>query len=103
MESVDFNINSFLSNMSISEFNNKCTDDKDFNYKTEFNYESELNNLIENNNKEYVQLKENIELLHEIIFELEQKEQKIKDKLNYLEKIQDNSIKLFSEISRKKY
>ncbi len=88
MDSEYFNIDSFLSNTSLIE-------------KSDIDYNYELHEIKENNYKEYEQLKENLNLVNEIIIELEEKANKIEKELNYIEQVHDISIKLFAELSQK--
>jgi hypothetical protein len=84
MDTDSLSINSFL---SITE--NKV------------DYKSILNKIKDDNLAEYLQLKDNINIVDEIICELKEKQKKIEDELKYLNETQENIIQLFSEITRK--
>jgi hypothetical protein len=64
-------------------------------------YKSILNKIKDDNLEEYLQLKDNINIVDEIICELKEKQKKIEDELKYLNETQENIIQLFSEITRK--
>ena len=64
-------------------------------------YKSILNKIIDDNLEEFLQLKDNINIVDEIICELKEKEKKIEEELKYLNETQENIIQLFSEITRK--
>ncbi len=84
MDTESLSINSFL---SITE--NKV------------DYKSILNKVKDDNLIEFLQLKDNINIVNEIICELQEKENKIEEEIKYLEDMQQNIIQLFSEITRK--
>ena len=62
---------------------------------------NEIRNIIKNNKFEYLQLKENIELVNEIIIDLEERHKKILDYITYLKNIKINANNLFTDISKK--
>ncbi len=84
MDTESLSINSFL---SISE--------------NKIDYKSILNKVKDDNLIEFLQLKDNINIVNEIICELQEKEKKIEEEIKYLEDMQQNIIQLFSEITRK--
>lgn len=84
MDTESLSINSFL---SITE--NKV------------DYKGILTKIIDDNLAEYLQLKDNINIVEEIICELKEKETKIEEELKYLDDMQQNIIQLFSEMTRK--
>jgi hypothetical protein len=84
MNTDSFSINSFL---SITE--NKV------------DYKSILNKIKDDNLSEFLELKDNINIVQEIICELKEKEKEIEGELKYLDNMQYNIIQLFSEITRK--
>jgi hypothetical protein len=84
MDTESLSINSFL---SITE--NKV------------DYKSILNKVKDDNLIEFLQLKDNINIVNEIICELQEKENKIEEEIKYLEDMQQNIIQLFSEMTRK--
>ena len=65
-------------------------------------YTHTLNKLKEENKKKYDELTNNIFMLEEIIEELENKTNKILNDINYLEKIFNNSLNLFIDITKNK-
>jgi hypothetical protein len=84
MNTESLSINSFLS----------ITENK-------FDYKSTLNKIIDDNMAEFLQLKDNKNIVEEIICELKEKETKIEDEIKYLDEMQQNIIQLYSEMTRK--
>ncbi len=84
MNTESLSINSFL---SITE--NKV------------DYKSILIKIIDDNLGEFLQLKDNINIVEEIICELKEKETKIEEEIKYLDEMQQNIIQLYSEMTRK--
>lgn len=66
-------------------------------------YTTTLNKLKEDNKKKYDELTNNIVMLEEIIEELENKINKILNDINYLEKIFNDSLNLFIDITKNKF
>ncbi len=64
-------------------------------------YKSILNKIKEDNLTEFLQLKNNINIVDEIICELKEKEKEIDEEIKYLNETQQNIIQLFSEMMRK--
>ena len=64
-------------------------------------YKSILTKITDDNLAEYLQLKDNMNIVEEIICELKEKETKIEEELKYLDEMQQDIIQLFSEITRK--
>ena len=64
-------------------------------------YKSILNKIKDDNLIEFLQLKDNINIVDEIICELKEKEKEIDEELKYLNETQQNIIQLFSEMMRK--
>ena len=84
MNTESLSINSFLS----------ITENK-------FDYKSTLNKIIDDNMAEFLQLKDNKNIVEEIICELKEKETKIEEEIKYLDEMQQNIIQLYSEMTRK--
>jgi hypothetical protein len=84
MNTDSLSINSFLS----------ITENK-------IDYKGILNKLKDDHLMEFLQLKDNMNIVDEIICELKEKEKKIEEELKYLIEMQQDIIQLFSEISRK--
>ncbi len=84
MNTDSLSINSFLS----------ITENK-------IDYKGILNKLKDDHLMEFLQLKDNMNIVDEIICELKEKEKKIEEELKYLIEMQQDIIQLFSDISRK--
>jgi hypothetical protein len=84
MDTDSLSINSFLS----------ITENK-------IDYKGILNKLKDDHLMEFLQLKDNMNIVDEIICELKEKEKKIEEELKYLIEMQQDIIQLFSDISRK--
>ena len=84
MNTDSLSINSFLS----------ITENK-------IDYKSILNKVKDDNLIEYLQLKDNMNIVDEIICELQEKEKKIEEELKYLDDTQHSIIQLYSEMTRK--
>jgi hypothetical protein len=84
MNTDSLSINSFLS----------ITENK-------IDYKSILNKVKDDNLIEYLQLKDNMNIVDEIICELQEKEKRIEEELKYLDETQQSIIQLYSEMTRK--
>lgn len=93
---MDINLSSF--NLSSSDLPLDLLTHSD----TKNNYIDNLNNLKKENKKKYDEMVDNIFMLEEIIEELETKTNKILNDINYLEKIYNDSLSLFIDITKNK-